>query len=101
MDKTGFQIGVITGCVITHLLTKVVYLVDPNNQGSLTIVKTISTDSSIPSSGSQTLTLARGVPGVEWHRLSAPPTVTTAAGYWAFRAPMRCNLVSCTSLRLS
>ena len=47
IDKTGFRIGVITGrIVITYLSTKVIYLIDPNNQESLTIVETISTNSS-------------------------------------------------------
>ena len=31
IDETGFRIGVIAGCVITHLLTKAVYLADPDN----------------------------------------------------------------------
>jgi hypothetical protein len=48
MDKTGFRIRVIIGhVIITHLLTKAVYLVDPDNQESLITVKTISTDGSI------------------------------------------------------
>jgi hypothetical protein len=35
-----------TRTVITHLLTKAVYLTDPNNQESLTAVKTVCTDGS-------------------------------------------------------
>ena len=45
MDETGFRIRVITGrIVITHLLTKAVYLTDPNNRESLTTVKTVCAD---------------------------------------------------------
>ena len=47
IDEMGFRIGVIAGrTVITHLLTKAVYLTDPNNQESLTAVKTVCTDGS-------------------------------------------------------
>jgi hypothetical protein len=47
MDKTGFRIRVIAGkTVITHLLTKAVYLADPDNRESLTAVKTVCADGS-------------------------------------------------------
>ena len=46
MDKTGFWIRVIIGrIVIIHLSTKAVYLVDPDNRESLTVVETICVDS--------------------------------------------------------
>jgi hypothetical protein len=44
MDETGFHIGVLNGkIVITHLNTKAVYLVDPDNRESLTTIETVST----------------------------------------------------------
>jgi hypothetical protein len=50
IDETGFQIRVIAGrVVITHLLTKAVYLTDPDNQELITAVKTVYADcSTIP-----------------------------------------------------
>jgi hypothetical protein len=47
IDKARFRIRVITRrTVITHLLTKAVYLADPDNQESLTAVETVCTDGS-------------------------------------------------------
>ena len=47
IDKTGFRIRVIAKrVVITYLLTKAVYLVDPNNRELITIVKIVYTNSS-------------------------------------------------------
>jgi len=46
MDETGFRIRVLAGrVVITHLTTKAVYLADPNNRESVTVVETICGDS--------------------------------------------------------
>jgi hypothetical protein len=46
IDETGFRIGVITGrIIITHLITKAVYLADPDHRESLTVVETIYIDS--------------------------------------------------------
>jgi hypothetical protein len=43
MDKTGFRIGVLNGkIIITYLNTKAVYLADPDNRESLTVIETIS-----------------------------------------------------------
>jgi len=45
IDETGFWIRVIVGrIIITHLSTKAVYLVDPDNRESLTTVETIYAD---------------------------------------------------------
>jgi hypothetical protein len=47
IDETGFRIRVIARrTVITHLLTKAVYLADPDNQEFLTAVKTVCADGS-------------------------------------------------------
>jgi hypothetical protein len=50
MDETGFRIRVIVGrVIITHLSTKAVYLTDPNNRESITVVETVCADcSTIP-----------------------------------------------------
>ena len=50
IDETGFRIGVIARrVVITHLSTKVVYLVDSDNRELITIVEIVCTDySTIP-----------------------------------------------------
>jgi hypothetical protein len=43
MDETGFYIGVLNGkIIIIYLNTKAVYLADPDNRESLTIIETIS-----------------------------------------------------------
>jgi hypothetical protein len=43
MDETGFYIGILNGkIVIIHLNTKAVYLADPDNRESLTVIETIS-----------------------------------------------------------
>jgi hypothetical protein len=48
MNKTGFRIGVIAGrIVIIHLITKAIYLIDPDNRESLTAVETIGANGSI------------------------------------------------------
>jgi hypothetical protein len=47
IDEMGFRIGVIAGrTVITHLLTKAVYLADPDNRESLTAVERVCADGS-------------------------------------------------------
>ena len=44
IDEIGFHIGVLNGkIVITHLNMKAIYLVDPDNRESLTIIETVST----------------------------------------------------------
>jgi hypothetical protein len=43
LDETGFRISVLNGkIIITYLNTKAVYLADPDNRESLTIIETIS-----------------------------------------------------------
>jgi hypothetical protein len=43
MDETSFCIGVLNRkIIITHLNTKAVYLADPDNRESLTIIETVS-----------------------------------------------------------
>ena len=43
MDETGFRIGVLNGkIVIIYLNTKAVYLADPDNRESLTVIETVS-----------------------------------------------------------
>ncbi|PMD60753.1 uncharacterized protein K444DRAFT_527761, partial [Hyaloscypha bicolor E] len=42
IDETGFRIGVLNGkIIIIYLNTKAVYLADPDNQESLTIIETV------------------------------------------------------------
>jgi hypothetical protein len=44
MDETGFRIGILNRkIIIIYLNTKAIYLVDPDNRESLTIIETIST----------------------------------------------------------
>jgi hypothetical protein len=44
MDETGFRIGILNRkIVIIYLNTKAIYLVDPDNRESLTIIETVST----------------------------------------------------------
>jgi hypothetical protein len=50
MDETGFRIRVTVGrVIITHLSTKAVYLTNPNNRESITVVEIVCADcSTIP-----------------------------------------------------
>ena len=43
MDETGFRIGVLNRkIIIIYLNTKAIYLADPDNRESLTIIETVS-----------------------------------------------------------
>jgi hypothetical protein len=44
MDETGFRISVLNGkIIIIYLNTKAIYLADPDNRESLTMIETVST----------------------------------------------------------